>query len=556
MSDVINSVLKLAFGLIINKLRTYGAKKLENGGLTNQKFRNWIIDELHDVNSKLDGISKKNLLSGISFVQEGFKRLNLALSKSVERGDTGASSTNTEPARTMEDAVRLARAFGNLIPNSVELLEKAKDSFKEAGKQATLAFHNTTLSTEERILSSKVRIASSILEHLDHTEVAVSDCLHYLEELHNLPAIQEIFSVYIEGGMKSLFKKTSRAEIVETVTMINLILAEFISKFTNKRMAVFDWPQMKCGEQSVHLIHCKEESVAKMRKIEITPPWNIVECGLNICDCAINNNGDMISFCYEDNNIYKLDREAGKWQLFLPLDDEISGRKCIAITDEHTVYIVSKVDDLERSIPRLSAYSSDRELIYSRTLDFIREGPCSIAITNDNKIVICCDDNTQVVVYVCDNSGKREEKFVKQLKDWEVLVGLFVTWDNEIAVAVKWYDKFKAKDVVNFDVYSGRGKWRSAFKLKQQSSDLYVNITLDHAMKSYTVCSRSIYDTESNIIYIESISQASRFVRNPVILDGNKYNIGGENCKFISHKNSAMAFVSPERVFYLQSSSN
>ena len=98
MSEVVTGVLKLAFGLISKKLRTYGAEKLQDGGLTDQKFRGWIVREMDDIKSKLDAISRKDLCASISFLQEGVKRLNLAFDKSVER-ETHLRLNYRAPAR-------------------------------------------------------------------------------------------------------------------------------------------------------------------------------------------------------------------------------------------------------------------------------------------------------------------------------------------------------------------------------------------------------------------------------------------------------------------------
>jgi hypothetical protein len=69
MSEVITGLLKVTFGLISNKLRTYGAEKLQDGGLTDQMFRGLIVRELDDIKSKLDAISRKDLCASISFLQ-------------------------------------------------------------------------------------------------------------------------------------------------------------------------------------------------------------------------------------------------------------------------------------------------------------------------------------------------------------------------------------------------------------------------------------------------------------------------------------------------------
>ena len=213
--------------------------------------------------------------ASISFLEQGIKRLDMSVAESSESGDHDESpstsellgavknSTGTKPASqsvTVENAVALADAITKLKIESNERFNLAKKSFQEASERATLAFHNAALSTEEIILASKVRLASGILEHLEDPEMAASDCLQCLKELHDMTAIKEIFSVYIRGGVKSVFKRDSRKEMVETVTMINLILADFISKFAKQRIAVFDWPTIVCGTRVVHLIHFKSEN--------------------------------------------------------------------------------------------------------------------------------------------------------------------------------------------------------------------------------------------------------------------------------------------------------
>ena len=564
MSEVVTGVLKLAFGFISDKLRSYGAEKLEDGGLTDQKFRGWIVREMDDIKSKLDAISRKDLCASISFLQEGVQRLTLAFGECVESGDpssselsiAGASSTGTKPAQpsvTIQDAVALASAIRKLKLDSNELFVLAKKSFEEAKKPATLAFHNTALNTEDRVLSSKVRIASSILENLDHTEVAASDCLHYVQELHNMPAIQEIFSVHIQGGVKSFFKKTSRAEIVETVTMINLILADFITKFTKRRMAVFDWPLIQCGKKIIHPIHCKEESGEKLRKMEITPPWdNVRICKISseyvISNYAINSEGDIIAVS-RNAEIFKLHRAIGEWQLLWRLDVRIFGRKSIALTDDGKVYIVSQANKL------LSEYSSDGKIIYHRTLNFIREYLVDIAITDDHKIVICGEVGSKMVLYVCNIKGDLIKRFDEQYQSWIIFPScdLFITCYNEITVAVKRKDK-DFKEIV-FYVYSLEGKLKSTFKFHHQSFRWYGSIAFNHASKNYTAVCNPAFSLNQTCIYIEGISGASEFVRNPISLDKDEYNIHGLYCKLVSHRNGAMALVSREGVLYLQSPS-
>ena len=204
MSEVNTGVVKFAFGFISNKLRTYGAEKLEDGGLTDQKLRGLIVREFDEIKSKLDAIARKDLGTSISSLQEGIISLIMSHGESLESGNpsstklpsAGACSVEAKPSLssvTVEDAITLANVIREMKIESNDRLESAKESFKEACKEANRAFHNAALSTEERILAAKVRIASRILQHLDDIEFAVSKCLHCLRELNDMRAIQEIF---------------------------------------------------------------------------------------------------------------------------------------------------------------------------------------------------------------------------------------------------------------------------------------------------------------------------------------------------------------------------
>ena len=298
MSEAITGVLKFAFGLVSNKLQ----------------FR-----ELDDIKSKLDAISRKDLCTSINCFQQGVNHLIMSFGESSESGNpstseipsAGACSIETKPAQqsvTVEVAVALANTIAKLTIESNERFELAIKSFEEAGKEARRAFHNAALSTEARILASKVRIASCILQHLDNLELAASDCLHYLQELNDMPAVQEIFSVHVKGGVKSVFKKQSRTEIVETVTMINWVLADFVSKFTTRRMAVFDWPMIRCGKQVIHPIHFSKKCLPNLKKMKITPPWYMVVLETEVGKMALDKKGDFVCLTEDRRGIQKPDK--------------------------------------------------------------------------------------------------------------------------------------------------------------------------------------------------------------------------------------------------------
>ena len=87
----------------------------------------------------------------------------------------------------------------NIKLGSNKEFKSAKKRFEDARRKATEAFCNEALSIKDRIFATKLRIVSGILECLDNPEIAITGCLPFLKKLHSLPAIQEIFNVYING---------------------------------------------------------------------------------------------------------------------------------------------------------------------------------------------------------------------------------------------------------------------------------------------------------------------------------------------------------------------
>ncbi|CAB4045671.1 Hypothetical predicted protein, partial [Paramuricea clavata] len=66
------------------KLRDYTAERLNEGDLNDEKFRQIFVRELDDIKSKLDGLSRKDLLASLSSFKEGVTRLFISLETSGE----------------------------------------------------------------------------------------------------------------------------------------------------------------------------------------------------------------------------------------------------------------------------------------------------------------------------------------------------------------------------------------------------------------------------------------------------------------------------------------
>ena len=173
MSSVVTSILGSTLGLLWNKARDTTAATLKDGDVTDAKIREIVVRELNDIKTKLDGLSRKDLLSSYSFLQEGVDFLNVSLNKSKleqkafanetqeHRGETSTVASGVESG-ILNEALELSDAMGKLKIYSDDEFESSKKRFEEARKTATHAFCNDALSVKDRIFAAKVRIVSEI----------------------------------------------------------------------------------------------------------------------------------------------------------------------------------------------------------------------------------------------------------------------------------------------------------------------------------------------------------------------------------------------------------
>ena len=84
MSSIVTGILSSTLGLLWNKARDAAAKKLKDGDITDVKIRKLLVRELSDIKTKIDGLSRKDLLSSYSFLQEGVELFNDCLDRSKD----------------------------------------------------------------------------------------------------------------------------------------------------------------------------------------------------------------------------------------------------------------------------------------------------------------------------------------------------------------------------------------------------------------------------------------------------------------------------------------
>jgi hypothetical protein len=426
MSAIINGIINSTVGLLCSKLRDYTAERLSEGDLNDEKFRLVFVRELDDIKSKLDGLSRKDLLASLSFFKEGVTRFYISLETSGE----GATATRVEQfpvtqaeRDALESVFELSEIIGNLKIASKERYKSAKKSLEKARELATEAFNNVAMSAEDRLMASKLRIASRILEGLEDPEAAVHDCFLYLKELQDLPAVQAMFSVWrdsdkgIASRLRARFYKEERNVNVESIQMINALLIDLILKFTNIKMGLYNWPTIKIGKDFHHPLL---EDHTLQRKVEekITQlTWCGWEFGQCINDvCALTSKGEILSRGRKNGSL-KLTRRSGEHQLFCTIPSVTTC--CFAVDTNDNVYIVAK--NLSWSSPsgyKLLTLDSDGNVKADRFLDVIDEELLfqKMSVTKDGMIVIyCCRSGT---MYICDSTNtKQDYKFSFPFKD-------------------------------------------------------------------------------------------------------------------------------------------
>ena len=158
-----------------------------------------------------------------------------------KRGELSTMSSDVASV-ILNEVLDLTRAVEKIKIKSCAEYESARKRFKDARRKATDAFSNEALDIDDRIFAAKLQVVSEILEHLESPKTAITGCLSFLRDLHSLPAIRKIFSVYLNGGVKSLFGKEERAANVKSVMAINYVLFQFTLKFGGQFADRVNWP--------------------------------------------------------------------------------------------------------------------------------------------------------------------------------------------------------------------------------------------------------------------------------------------------------------------------
>ena len=470
MSSIITAILSSTVGLLCDKARDSAADKLRDGDLADEKMREMIVMDLSDIKSKIDCLSLKDLDASYSFLKEGVELFNLALDQSNEdlKADEATRVINCTASGILNAALSLPQVIQVLKISSNKRFSSAQDCFKASRETATHAFNNKSLNIKDRIMACKLRVAARILElGLEDPEAAITACLVSLKELHGLPAIQEMFAVFLRGGWKSKIRKSERLENVMSVLFINHALYDFTTKYSSKSRYIYAWPGIEVRDRTFYpILHAQEvlsktstggELFQQLKKVDIDASVGYAKF------FAVNSRGDTI-FLHDDKITVIYTVGENKDVMFPDTTEknvlEHRGLS-VAVDSDDNVYAVRKRKVLDENGDNkydfvLYAFDEIYNIKTVSVLDFLHAestwSDVNIAADKNQNLIMLARWNNQV--YVCDNMGKLKFQFQR---DGRWLQSLSISNNNDIMIV--------SRDHSAIHTYSTDGDLKSTIKL-------------------------------------------------------------------------------------------
>ena len=502
MSSIVTSILSSTVGLLWNKARDSTAAKLKDGDVADAKIRDLVVRELNDIKTKLDGLARVNLLSSSRFLKEGVDLLYVSYDKSKleqkavmqptqqYRGETSRMSSGVESG-ILSEALELSHATEKMKNHSDSDFESAKKRFEDARKRATDAFCNEALNIRDRIFAAKLRVVSEILECLDSPQTAITGCLSFLQDLHSLPAIREMFYVYLNGGVKSLLGKTERVENVKSVMLINYVLFNLKFKFSRTLTDRLTWPGIELTDRSFNpILDWQEVSTRKsMAGDELSEPPQqlILDEPIYPTLSAVDSHGNVVVGlrC----NIKVISRTAESKVVKLPDSGEGKVIAGLAVDKNNNVYVVrwlttrTENSDVECCCYVLKVLDENFNVKHDFRLDFLQDTSLryfavEIAINRNNHIIMVKGN----CLYVCDNVGQLQHKFSPRSVTGVIMLG--ISNKDEIMIPSL------ARSAVDF--CSEEGNLKSTIKLPKGHEVL--EMAFHHAIRKIIVLTRAMIE--------------------------------------------------------------
>ena len=479
MSSIITAILRSTVGLLCDKARDSAVNKLKDGDLADEKLRAIIVKDLTDIKSKLDCLSLKDLDSSFSFLKEGIELLNIALNKSSQ--DEKASEDPSNEAKSVVNAsasgvlnavLSLPQATERLKISSEERFVSAKDCFKASRESATHAFNNKSLDIKDRIVACKLRVVARILESgLDDPDAATTACLLALRELHCLPAIQEMFAVFLKKGLnlKSKLKKAERLENIMSILSINHTLYDFASKYCKETHNPLAWPGIEWAEERTFhpILNTREVLRRTSSSEEFVPQLNrvVVDSRIRGSCFAVNSRGEIILLTDDKITIIYRTGESRDVMLCKTTESSVADQRAmdVAVDSNDNAYVVRRLETRDENGTEkyeflLHVFDENYNTKNVSVLDFLHPNQCRFVIIavdkNQNLYMITTLNDLQV--YVCDNSGKFKSKFKR---DGHYLHSFSISDNDDVMIV--------SDDRSAVQIYTSEGDLKSTIKVPE-----------------------------------------------------------------------------------------
>ncbi|XP_068670856.1 uncharacterized protein [Montipora foliosa] len=382
MSSIITSLLKVTVGFLFDKARDRAVEKLRDGDVVDQKIREIIAREIEDVKSKLDALSRKDLLAAIDAFETGLRYLYKArdletdaATRSRERADEAhlkeAVSLPTSPAHV--DAIVLTAEMRNMeltefVGDARRALSEGKERFKMAREKATEAFNNESLSTLDRITAIRYRVMAAILEPAveilgaasesssllvkSALKGALPECEQCLRKLHSLPDVKNNFKVELNKGLLNIrgrFRKEDRREIIAAVWQVNRSIYDVLQP-TGENIDTCCYPTIDIEDEKIDPL--RDGRIAKvLQKHDIDHRgivWSFGEEGEDDhklkkpSAIAINADGEFI-IANNFETVMVFDNSGKFIYKFYPhvqTDDASASLLAVAIDENNNIYVL------------------------------------------------------------------------------------------------------------------------------------------------------------------------------------------------------------------------
>ena len=476
MSSLITAVFKATIGLLVNKGRDKLAEKLNEGDVTDQKFRGLIVREIDEIKSKLDGLARTPLKTSISLFKEGIELLYEVFESarpSTEHRAIEATVTACVEQFDIAEEMRKLQLTA-LDESATRKLSTAKETFSEARLEAMRAFSNEALELPTRLLAMQYRLMATILRTIDNPTDALAACRVCLDELHQVPAVKEYFKVELEEGLRlrARFNKDERRQIIFSVCHANRVIYDVMSMLGSGKM--WTLPYIETGKDKVDPLRNERvvEVLAKQGKEHrCVTPWSFGQEGekenklkypigiaLNTKgQFLIADNGDKTVKVFDSNGKFDfrfnpqtdvVDTELDILDVTTAGEDDkiyllVSLKKPGAEEWESEVQVFKKSADLQYKFPvrrgywgnRLAVSSGGKQrkllLLTDHVVDVHEPSGefvcrfCEVVFKDATDITATCDGRVMIVdrdddsLYIFDVEGHQLEKFdIKYGRDY------------------------------------------------------------------------------------------------------------------------------------------